>query len=444
MKKILIATLGQSPGVITEAIDQLKNIKLDEVIILHTKDYEIIESAEYLKTHINIYYGGNISCILRRIETFEDLRDKQSVESFTKICEDLFENEKNNEIYVCISGGRKGASGLLGIIAHKYGAKEIFHIIPEEEDIEKKWKDIKSFKDNKEQMEKILHPDLNRIFYVSLPVEKTLSTWLTEKTADGFFNKNNYPGAVKMYAELEKILRDPRNVQIKCFLASTYLLLEKFEFEKGLKRLRETLDLINQYTIFESIKNKIEKQIEWLDILNKDKDKKFFDRIKDRDYFKSIVLFLFEKANRNAENEMYDYGILCLYRILELISQHYLAEHNIDTENVEINKISDEVKKTFKELKKEIIGSYSEIPEKIALLDSWILLVALKNNNFKKEDLKTLKETLPIRNLLWIEHKDLPARKENFNKLKSYVENICKKLIENYDEEKEKYAFCKF
>jgi len=59
MRRVLISTLGESPGVVTEAIDLLKSngINLDKVLIISTVDMDAQGSMDLLLEHIPEYYG---------------------------------------------------------------------------------------------------------------------------------------------------------------------------------------------------------------------------------------------------------------------------------------------------------------------------------------------------------------------------------------------------
>jgi CRISPR-associated protein Csx14 len=62
MKKILLATLGESPAVVTEAIDRLKSdgVDIGAVTILTTKDIYAQEALNLLAQHIPDYYQGRV------------------------------------------------------------------------------------------------------------------------------------------------------------------------------------------------------------------------------------------------------------------------------------------------------------------------------------------------------------------------------------------------
>ena len=58
MKKILLATLGESPAVVTEDIDRLKaeGVEIDIVTVLITKHMDAQGALELLSHHIPAYF----------------------------------------------------------------------------------------------------------------------------------------------------------------------------------------------------------------------------------------------------------------------------------------------------------------------------------------------------------------------------------------------------
>jgi len=60
VKKLLLATLGESPAVVTEAIDRLRadGVHVDYVVLLTTNDTYSELAANLLIEHLPGYYGG--------------------------------------------------------------------------------------------------------------------------------------------------------------------------------------------------------------------------------------------------------------------------------------------------------------------------------------------------------------------------------------------------
>lgn len=168
-----MATLGESPGAVTEAIDALdaRGINIDSVCLLTTKDYDAESAANLLAEHIPEHYQGRVT--LDRVEqcqAFADLDSQQAVLEFMKIaCRSLRDYlRKGTQVYACIAGGRKTMSALLALSVHLYGAAELFHVVaaPGLEE-EGKISVLRRF--STEEIAKRLHPATDEVTLVRMP-----------------------------------------------------------------------------------------------------------------------------------------------------------------------------------------------------------------------------------------------------------------------------------
>ncbi len=174
MKKVLVATLGDSPGVVTEAIDKLKEerIEINEVILLTTKDNDTKESANLLSNHLTKYYENKIYISdIRGIDTYFDVDSQESLLDFMQnLCDVLRTLKKrNSEVHVCIAGGRKSMSALMTLAVQIYGATSLFHVILDDLELEQEGKIDKLRNKDEREINQILHPDLSIIKLVKLP-----------------------------------------------------------------------------------------------------------------------------------------------------------------------------------------------------------------------------------------------------------------------------------
>lgn len=164
-KKLLIATLGTSPAVITEAIDLLgaENIRVDGVKLLMTKDTEVKQAFELLVEHIPGHLG--ISWIDPvPIRAYGDVDTPEAaVEFMQQACQVLKTyRDAGYDMYVSIAGGRKAMSALLALAVQFYGAKRLFHVwappwIEEEGEISR----LRDLRDYPDRLNEKLHPPLN-------------------------------------------------------------------------------------------------------------------------------------------------------------------------------------------------------------------------------------------------------------------------------------------
>jgi len=174
MKKILIATLGDSPAVVTEAIDALRarGVAIDAVIVMTTRDRGTQGSLNLLSEHIPRYYNGKVEFWDEyRTNTFYDVdTDQAAVEFMRSACHVLRGYRKSKyDVYVCIAGGRKAMSALMTLAVQFYGATMLFHVLVDDPELEEAGKFHNLRNMPPEDQNKILHPDVKKIKLVSLP-----------------------------------------------------------------------------------------------------------------------------------------------------------------------------------------------------------------------------------------------------------------------------------
>lgn len=259
MKKILIATLGESPAVITEAIDCLKQrgIELSELVLLTTKDTFARDSLGLLHNHIPEFYGNSPYIADSRItEAYYDIDSREAVVDFMgHACEVLKSYRKRQyEIYVSIAGGRKTMSALMTLAVQFYGAKELFHVLVDDPELEEKGSitRLKSISDKHQ----ILHPNPNLIRLVPIPflglfpwisdIVKVLKGETTEPKgiknlleSNGLYEKGKATELGKLVLnilELVESLPDPYLVEAEINIAPHHYAKELEQIAKKLKR----------------------------------------------------------------------------------------------------------------------------------------------------------------------------------------------------------------
>lgn len=174
-KRVLVATLGTAPSVITEAIDHLllRDINLTEVFIITTSDTETTLSLTILRHHISNYYKNNIKIEYRQVQSNHDILEKNSIWEFMDIIYTALENYNHNnyEVYVSIAGGRKTMSALMLLAVQIFGAKEIFHITTSDKTVISKGQlsYIEKIIDDIEKFNEALHPNPEKYKIVQLP-----------------------------------------------------------------------------------------------------------------------------------------------------------------------------------------------------------------------------------------------------------------------------------
>lgn len=174
MKKILLATLGESPAVITEAIDRLQvdGVMIDSVVVLTTKDTYAQSALSLLSEHLPNYYAGKVALSDARIlEAFYDVdTDEAVLEFMNQACTALRDYRKIGwEVYVCIAGGRKIMSALLALAVQFYGAQRLFHVLVDDPVLEEEGHILRLRNKSREEQRQILHPPAELIKLINLP-----------------------------------------------------------------------------------------------------------------------------------------------------------------------------------------------------------------------------------------------------------------------------------
>ncbi|WP_448591856.1 CRISPR-associated protein Csx14 [Thermoflexus hugenholtzii] len=164
-KKLLVATLGTSPAVITEAVDLLaeEGERPDGLLLFHTEDPDVKESLELLEEHLPKHCG--ISWVVPiQIGSYGDVDSTEAaVEFMEQACAQLRAYRDEHRLFVCIAGGRKVMSALLALAVQFYGAERLFHIwAPPWLEAEGEIAELRKFRDWPEQLTKRLHPPLNQ------------------------------------------------------------------------------------------------------------------------------------------------------------------------------------------------------------------------------------------------------------------------------------------
>jgi CRISPR-associated protein Csx14 len=162
-KKLLVATLGTSPAVVTEAVDLLteQNCRPDGVILLRTEDHEVREAYELLATHLpqhdNLTWVDSVS-----IGQYGDVDTPEAaVEFMQEACRILKSyRDAGYRLFVSIAGGRKAMSALLALAVQFYGAERLFHVwVPPWLEVEGEIAQLRNLPEDV-RIQK-LHPSLN-------------------------------------------------------------------------------------------------------------------------------------------------------------------------------------------------------------------------------------------------------------------------------------------
>jgi len=280
-------------------------------------------------------------------------------------------------------------------------------------------------------------PGTERIIVLSNPFD--VFGDIEEDKGIELFNTHNYSLSWALFNQLKEKVSDPRKIEVESILAKAYGEWDRFDYPNALMTLKDAINKINQYRINSLHTNNIHKHIEILEVLKKNQKETFFNLLKDKVFAKTLMVDIFCNADRRKEQGRYDDGIIRLYRVLELISQHRLALKGVDVSKVTIE--DEKVHKDFEELSKSLYGAPKGISEKIALMDGWILLKVIGDEVIKEMDMKTFMDRLHPRNELLIEHKNTPGKNKQFKDFRDFVLLWLKKIVEESDKKINSHRF---
>lgn len=243
------------------------------------------------------------------------------------------------------------------------------------------------------------------------------------KEARNFFDHYNYGAALALYGRIKQKIIDPRKVEIEEYLSEAYMHWNSFNFKAALVKLNQAYTKSQQYSI--PLPDNLSKNLRALEILadSKGKDQELFDL--------HIILDLYANALRKSEVGLFEDAISRLYRVIEIIGQHRLKSHGIETGNPNI--LQYEV--NYKTATKEIYGFEKILPKEVGLKDGYILLYILQDFIIKTYSLQDLKEMFGIiraRDMSIIAHGMQLAGEKVFVNLNNLAKAFIKTLCDNY------------
>ena len=135
-KNVLIATLGESPIVVTSMVDALqakKGLKIDQLQVIHPPNTERLITDAY---ELVADYLGN-RCTVNPCElSFPDTNSSEASIEFLQILSDLIqghEREQDN-VFLSLAGGRKNMSALMAVTCRFFSSVHgLYHILDKHE-----------------------------------------------------------------------------------------------------------------------------------------------------------------------------------------------------------------------------------------------------------------------------------------------------------------------
>lgn len=422
MPKAMIVTVGAQGE---QIIFALKEIKPRFLGLLATDTEEsknavnaVLENYKMRPTDYKILYCQDGPSQIGRL-----------IHNFNDIYRWLTEEEKipADEILIDPTGGRKWMSSGVTMFASFLGLNMIY--------VDARYREGR--------------PDPLTMKIVELENAYEQTGFLEENKADKLFNEYNFSVASSIYDFLSRKIKDPRRVEIKKEISEAYLSWGQFRFKQATSILEDAIRKIKQYELLLKYLPKLESNHRVLEVLKKsdESDIRYYNLLKDDNFAREMLLTLVAQSERLAEQKQYDQAVIILYRILEFVAQFRLAKNNIDAGKIS-QQIRDKYNEQYRKITKEIFQAESEIPDKIALVQCWILLYCLEDGLVKKEKgkfIKGLRKKTELRNLLWWEHGNKTVEEKDYKEFRGYVlEHWLSKVFRDWGKLVYSHYFIKF
>lgn len=304
-------------------------------------------------------------------------------------------------------------------------------------------------------------PGSETLFYITNPLE--VFGDLEIEKAFALFEKHNYSGARVRLEELKESVPDPnirQQLEFVYLLANVYEAWDALEFgsayshivklNRQLKRDRQT----HGKFLLMDLAGRLEKQEQILEPLAGMEEllaqKKHEEVMAQGKYMTPLMFTIYQNARIREEQEKLDMATLLFYRLLEMIEQSRLSHYNLyvskmdymhiktdeaarpEWKDLDAKGIFDSLKQEYNEIKQKLFknpGS-SYMPDKISLLDGFILLQALgdgismQSNGKHIDKLKRIRSMVSLRNNSIFAHGLGPVSNDDFQKFKRFVEDL--------------------
>lgn len=320
-------------------------------------------------------------------------------------------------------------------------------------------------------------PGSERLYFIANPL-KIFGDLEIGKTMT-LFSERNYAGVREKLEELKGGVPEPNIRQQLTFL---YLLAKMYE-------QWDALDFISAYETSVKLMHELKRdrdtypnfvlmdQIDFLqcqsDVLRELSQIPEMIRTKDNvvvleteEYIFPLIFTMYLNAMRREYQEKYDMATLLLYRVLEMIEQRRLIVYNLYVSNMQYDMIHFRkernqeyldcpekeretlLKEKVFQIEKKLFGhaNRSFLPERVSLLEGFIILLALEDeismldHGHPINKLKRIRSMVYLRNNSIFAHGLGPVGKEEYCKFRDFVTLLLKEFCEIENISFEKYC----
>ena len=255
-----------------------------------------------------------------------------------------------------------------------------------------------------------------------------------EKARD-LYNRHDYTGAQRIFDQLKEQVGDPNLAKVYeayGLLCATYEAWDNIDFEEAINTITQLLAILNQFSSLIGLTDSSELQRRLLDqktalecLLGIAEDENLALSISDGFHF---AFMLYHSAFRRENQGKLDMACLLLYRLLEWIGQHRLAQYSINSSKPDYLKSctdQDNLLERYKTMRKHVYRNNNEnlkgLPSPIALIDGFLVLGALDDGIVTDLRWGALRGQVDMRNKNIFAHGMNKISPNNYKKFKSTV-----------------------
>ena len=267
---------------------------------------------------------------------------------------------------------------------------------------------------------------------------------LEAEKAKDLYNRHDYAGAQRIFNQLEGQVGDANKAKVYeayGLLCATYEAWDNLNIGSAKENSRQLLGILKQFSAqtgldplhnFQQILVEQEQALACLDnIFN---DEQLALSIPSGFHF---AFMLYHNALRREQQGKLDTACLILYRLLEWIEQHRLAQHSINTSQPDYSKSGmapDQLLERYQQKRKQVYKNknvhMTSLPDRIALVDGFLVLDALGDNIVEGLNWNAFRGQVEMRNRSVYAHGMSKINPKSFKAFKSTVEGRFRKAQE--------------
>lgn len=250
--------------------------------------------------------------------------------------------------------------------------------------------------------------------------------------AKNLYNAHDYAGAQRVFRRLKDQVGDAnkaKTYEAYGFLCETYEAWDTLDFGKANSSLEQLLKLLQQFSTLSGLAPlhqataRLREQVGVLQTLRTfRKNERLALQAPDGFHF---AFMLYHSARRREAQGKLDMACLLLYRLLEWVEQHRLAQYGIRTGNPDYSAF-DEVALfgRYGKKRRELYGRLNmfALPTPIGLVDGFLVLHALDDESVESLDWQALPSLLEVRNQSIYAHGMTVISEEKFQAFRATVE----------------------